>query len=63
MPKIFHYTFFYNLLEEKQVLLIYTVPTRDTYNETGDKARLPAQLAGEGDKWCEKVYGEEKIIL
>ncbi len=40
-----------------------SVLARDTYQETGDPARLPAQLAACGAKGVEVVYGEEKNIL
>jgi hypothetical protein len=37
---------------------------RDTYKETGDPTRLPAQLAGRwGQRNRNSVYGEEKIFV
>jgi hypothetical protein len=42
--------------------LSYNIATpRDTYYETGDSARLPAQLGG-WDKGIEIVYGEENFF-
>jgi hypothetical protein len=42
---------------------IFLVQSRNTYYETGDPARLPAQLAGDVDKGNEIVYCEEKNIF
>ncbi len=36
---------------------------RYIFLETGDSAWLPAQLAGDGDKGIEIVYGKEKIYF
>jgi hypothetical protein len=42
---------------------VNNVAARDTYKETGDRARLAASLLADGDKGIEIVYGEEKKVL
>ncbi len=41
---------------------VLRIRIRDTYLETGDPARLPAQHARRQDKGIEIVWGEEKIF-
>jgi hypothetical protein len=58
------YLALYNSMEqeyEKKNRALFTF--RETYQETGDPARLPAHFSGRNrDKWMEIVYGDEKFF-
>jgi hypothetical protein len=51
------------LLFSKTNIFPLFAKSHDTYKETGDHARLPAQLAGDMNKDIKIVCGEEKHIL